>query len=112
MPKTIPPIVISIFTTDECQALLDYVERLERNAPPVRISQEEADAMDKLREAGKFYVPSAGSGDNKVTQEIKQHEFESITAEQWRNGKSRYECARCGSDYSAPIHQVTSEQKG
>lgn len=59
----------TIFNADECQALLDYIERLERyvkivqvNVPDYgeaafRLTDEEADALKKLRKAGEFYVP-------------------------------------------------------
>lgn len=58
----------TMFNADECQALLDYVERLERhvkirvNAPDYGeaafcLTDEESDALKKLRKAGEFYVP-------------------------------------------------------
>jgi hypothetical protein len=52
-------IPITTFTADECQALLDYIDRLQnhidRRALPDS-TNEENEALDKLREAGKFYV--------------------------------------------------------
>lgn len=54
----------TVFTADECQALLDYIERLERNVALTgwRIvatidNKEEIVVRAKLQEAGKFYVP-------------------------------------------------------
>lgn len=32
------------------------------------------------------------------------HEFESITEEQWKAGRSRYRCAACRRDYQDRIH--------
>lgn len=49
----------TVFSADECQALLDYIERLEQafQLPAGPTTPEEIAALDKLREAGKFYVP-------------------------------------------------------
>lgn len=56
------------FNANECQALLDYIERLERHVKIVqatvpgygeaafRLTDEESDAIKKLRKAGEFYV--------------------------------------------------------
>lgn len=61
------PIPETVFNANECQALLDYIERLERHVTlaavfvpehkdGTRLTDEEAAAMAKLRDAGKFYV--------------------------------------------------------
>lgn len=62
------PVPETIFNADECQALLDYIERLEWHVKIVqttvpdygeaafRLTDEESDALKKLRKAGEFYV--------------------------------------------------------
>lgn len=39
---------------------------------------------------------------------MKSHQFQSITEEQWRSGKSRQRCAECSRDYGDPIHCASS----
>jgi hypothetical protein len=50
------------FDADECQALLDLIDRLTPAVPPeqwVDLDGEQRVALAKLREAGKFYIPES-----------------------------------------------------
>jgi hypothetical protein len=49
------------FDADECQALLDLIDRLTPAVPPEQwadLDGEQAAALTKLREAGKLYLPA------------------------------------------------------
>jgi len=70
----------TVFDADECQALLDLIERLTHYPFLMIRSDEERAAFAKLIEAGKFYVPAEA-------------------------GKPEYECAICRNDgLHCPTH--------
>lgn len=48
------------FDADECQALLDLIDKIALNRFDVQPTKEEFEAMAKLREAAKFYVKKGG----------------------------------------------------
>jgi hypothetical protein len=60
------PIPETLFNANECQALLDYIEQLERHILLIskivpnyyypNATEEEAAVLKKLRKAGEFYV--------------------------------------------------------
>jgi hypothetical protein len=47
---------ITIFTADECQALLDLIDKILNSK--VDPTQEQVDALAKLKDAAKFYLPT------------------------------------------------------
>jgi hypothetical protein len=48
----------TVFTADEAQALLDYIDKLGRGISVVlEATEEEFVALNKLRKAGRFYLP-------------------------------------------------------
>ena len=52
------PIPTRVFTADEAQAILDYIDRLGAGVSVVLpVSEEESAALAKLRELGQFYLP-------------------------------------------------------
>lgn len=49
----------TIFNSDECQALLDLIDKVCTNKPLATfgLTTEEEEVYKKIEEAGKFYVP-------------------------------------------------------
>jgi hypothetical protein len=53
------PIPTTVFTADEAQALLDFIDKIRptNRALESLATEEEMAALVKLREAGRFYLP-------------------------------------------------------
>jgi len=47
----------TIFNSDECQALLDLIDKVGDNTPWPLLTDEEHVVYNKLKKAGAFYVP-------------------------------------------------------